>query len=383
MRLKIAVIGAGTMGMNHLRVLRDFPCTEVELVGVADPAVPILQKAMQRFQVAGYADYRQMIAHTRPDLVAVVVPTKAHFAVAAFALEQGCHVLVEKPMTSTVDEAMQLLALAQRCQRTIAVGHVERFNPAIIEVKRRLIAGELGRVFHLSARRLGPYPPRIRDVGVTLDLVTHDIDVMRYLLDSEVAAVYAETRRYLHHSREDLMHGVLRFTNQAIGVLDSNWLTPTKVRELCLTGEGGMYQVNYLTQDLFFYANDYAPTNWDALRSFTGVSEGTMTRVQIQKAESLYLEYQDVCAAIRQAKLPTVTGEDGLAALEIALRLANPGNFIDSELLQTPSPSPASIPDAPVYAGSEDVVPWFRSNITEARSYGKLSKKVRTPENGK
>ncbi len=294
MRLKVAVVGAGSMGMNHLRVLRDFNEEQVQLAGVAETHEPTLKRAMGRFHVAGYPDYRQMIEEVHPDLVAVVVPTYLHFEVASYLLEQGINVLLEKPITNTIEEALTLIQLARVHGAKLAVGHVERFNPAIMEVKRQLVAGELGQVFHLHARRLGPFPPRIRDVGVTLDLATHDIDVMRYLADAEVAHVYAETQRRIHTRYEDLLLGVLRFSNDAIGVLD-----------------------NYLTQDLYFYENDYTPTTWDALRSLTGVSEGTMTRLKVQKVEPLRLEYEDVITAIHKDILPTVSGEDGLAVLQV------------------------------------------------------------------
>jgi UDP-N-acetylglucosamine 3-dehydrogenase len=322
MRLKIAVIGAGSMGMNHLRVLRDFDEEHVDVVGVADTYEPSLKIVVSRFHVPGYTDYREMVEKTRPDLVAVVVPTHLHFDVASHVLDRGINVLLEKPMASTIDEALGLIQLARLRGAKLAVGHIERFNPAVIAVKQRLVAGELGKLFHLHARRLGPFPPRIRDVGVTLDLATHDIDVMRYLADAEVERVYAETQRHIHEMHEDLLLGVLRFTNQVTGVLDVNRLTPTKVRELSVTGEKGMYLINYLTQDVYFYENDYTPTNWDALRSLTGVSEGTMTRLKVQKSEPLRLEYEDVVNAIQQDRLPTVSGEDGIAVLKVVCQLA-------------------------------------------------------------
>ncbi len=322
MRLKIAVIGTGSMGMNHLRVLRDFNEEQVQIVGVAETYESSLKHAVSRFHVPGYSDYREMVEKARPDVVAVVVPTHLHFEVASYLLDRGINVLVEKPMTSTVEEALALIQLAHARGVKLAVGHVERFNPAVIAVSQHLLAGELGKIFHLHARRLGPFPPRIRDVGVTLDLATHDIDVMRYLADAEVEHVYSETQRHIHTRHEDLLLGVLRFTNQAIGVLDVNWLTPTKVRELSITGEKGMYLINYLTQDVYFYENDYTNTTWDALRSLTGVSEGTMTRLKIQKAEPLRLEYEDVMDAIRHDAMPTVSGEDGVAVLRVVLQLS-------------------------------------------------------------
>src|SRR6266581_6880329 len=334
MRLKVAVVGAGSMGMNHLRVLRDFNEEQVQLAGVAETHEPTLKRAMGRFHVAGYPDYRQMIEEVHPDLVAVVVPTYLHFEVASYLLEQGINVLLEKPIANTIEEAFTLIQLARVHGAKLAVGHVERFNPAIMEVKRQLVAGELGQVFHLHARRLGPFPSRIRDVGVTLDLATHDIDIMRYLANSEVERVYAETQRQIHSTHEDLLLGILRFANQVTGVLDVNWLTPTKVRELSITGEKGMYLINYLTQDVYFYENDYTTTTWDALRSLTGVSEGTVTRLKIQKAEPLRLEYEDIFAAIQQDTAPTVSGEDGLAVLEVVGQLADSTHIrIDSRQL--------------------------------------------------
>ena len=317
MHLKVAVVGAGSMGMNHLRVLNDLDGEQIRLVGVAEAQESALQYAMRRFHVAGYTDYRQMVDETSPDLVAVVVPTHLHFEVASHLLDRGINVLVEKPMTSTVEEALALIQLAQLRSVKIAVGHIERFNPAIILLKRCLVADKLGQVFHLHARRLGPFPPRIRDVGVTLDLASHDIDIMRYLADAEVEQVHAEMRHHIHSLHEDLLLGILRFNNDAIGMLDVNWLTPTKVRELSITGEKGMYLVNYLTQDVYFYENDYMPTNWEALRSISGVSEGTMTRLKVHKAEPLRLEYQDVLAALSNDTAPTVTGEDGIAVLKV------------------------------------------------------------------
>lgn len=323
MQIRVGIVGAGSMGMNHLRVLRDFNEDQIRIVGVAETCEPNLKRATSRFHVRGYTDYRQMIEETRPDLVAIVVPTQLHFEIASYVLDRGINVLLEKPMTSTIEEALTLIQIAHSRGVKLAVGHVERFNPAVIEVKRRVDTGELGQVFHLHARRLGPFPPRIRDVGVTLDLATHDIDVMRYLADAEVEHVYSEIRRHVHTTHEDLLLGVVRFTNQAIGVLDVNWLTPTKVRELSITGEKGMYLVNYLTQDVYFYENDYTTTTWDTLRSFTGVSEGTMTRLKVQKAEPLRLEYEDVIRAIRQDILPTVSAEDGLAVLKVVHQLAD------------------------------------------------------------
>jgi UDP-N-acetylglucosamine 3-dehydrogenase len=332
MCIKVAVVGAGSMGMNHLRVLHELSEHEIRLVGVAEALPAVLQHALQHFQIPGYSDYLQMVEETQPDLVTVVVPTRDHFAVASTLLERGIHVLVEKPIASTIEEAVQLNQLACSHNVKLAVGHVERFNPAIIELKRRLLNKELGQIFSLHARRMGPFPPRIRDVGVILDLATHDVDVMRYLTDAEVRHAYAEMQRRVHTTHEDLVFGMLRFANEAIGMLDCNWLTPTKIRELTVTGERGMFLVNYLMQEVYFYENDYTASTWNELSRLTGVSEGTMTRLKIQKAEPLRLEYEDLARALRTDTLPTVTGEDGLAALQVAHELlaSTQRNLVDN-----------------------------------------------------
>ena len=316
--LKVAVVGAGAMGMNHLRVLQDFADDSVQLVGVAEYQEPVLACAVRRFHVAGFTDYRRMIFEMCPDLVAVVVPTHLHYEVASYALERGIHVLIEKPIATTEEEALSLMALERDHGATIAVGHVERFNPAVIALKQLLASGSLGQIFALHARRIGPYPPRIRDVGVALDLATHDLDAMRALIGAEVERVYAETQRRVERPHEDLLFGIIRFANGTVGMLDVNWITPTKVRELSVTGERGMYLANYVTQELYFYENDYTPTSWDALRTQLGVSEGTMTRLKVQKVEPLRAEYEDIIAALAAGRSPTVTAADGLAVLQLA-----------------------------------------------------------------
>jgi UDP-N-acetylglucosamine 3-dehydrogenase len=321
MQVRVAVVGAGSMGMNHLRVLKDFEEERVQLVGVAETHEPTLKCAMSRFHVAGYTDYRQMVEQTHPNLVAVVVPTNLHSEVTSYALDRGINVLIEKPIASTIEESLALLQLARIRGAKIAVGHIERFNPAVVELKRQLQIGALGQMFHLHARRIGPFPPRIRDVGVTLDLASHDIDIMRYLANAEIEHVYAQTQRRVHSTCEDLLLGFLRFTNDVLGMLDVNWLTPTKIRELTVTGEKGMFLVNYLTQEVYFYENDYSTTNWDTIRSLAGVSEGTMTRLKVQKAEPLQLEYEDIITAIVADIQPTVSGEDGLAVLKVVEQL--------------------------------------------------------------
>jgi predicted dehydrogenase len=266
-----------------------------------------------------------MLAEVRPDAVSVCVPTRAHFVVAAAFIEQGIAVLIEKPLAATIEEGERLRDLAEAARVPLAVGHIERFNPAVIELKRRLAAGELGRVYQVHARRVGPFPQRVRDVGVVLDLAPHDIDVMRFLLESDVVRVQAETERRLATEHEDMLSGVVRFSNGVVGVLDVNWLTPTKIRELSVLGEHGMFVVDYLSRSLTFFENSAAPAPsgdlaW-ASRHEKGVTEGKRIEITVEKREPLRSELEAFVSAARGETPVAVTADDGLAAMRAAAAL--------------------------------------------------------------
>lgn len=321
--IKAAVIGVGSMGRNHARVYNELE--GVGLVAVADVDSGAVERATYVYGGKGYTNYQELLRHEKPDVVSIAVPTQVHHETALAALQQGCHVLVEKPIASTIEEGQEMVTLAASRGLKLAVGHIERFNPAIVELKQRLKRGEAGQIFQIHIRRLGPFPARVRDVGVVIDLATHDLDIMRYLLDSEVKRIYAETEQEIHTDHEDLLSGLLRFENGVIGLLSINWLTPTKIRELAVTGERGMFLVNYLTQDLYFYENDHADSQWGSLGLLRGVSEGNMVRLRIEKREPLRVEIEAFIRAVREDEEPAVRGEDGLAALALAQRLVESG----------------------------------------------------------
>jgi len=324
--LKAAVIGVGNMGRNHVRVYAEME--DVELVAVADPDETAAQRAIHGYRVEKlYTDYREMLDREKPDIVSVVVPTQHHSEVACETISRGIHVLVEKPLALTQTGAQRIIDAASTHGIKLMVGHIERFNPAIVEMKRRLDGQELGRVFQVHARRLSPFPSRIQDVGVVLDLATHDIDVMRYLLGSEVERVYAEIERKAHQSCEDLLSGLLRFSNGIIGVLDINWLTPTTVRQLAVLGEGGMYLGDYRTQDVYWYKNRRGNTSTQhALKVFRGVWEGDMVKIHFQKKEPLRAELESFVAAVLEDRDPQVSGHDGLVTLDLAQKLIESGS---------------------------------------------------------
>ncbi len=321
--MKAAVIGVGAIGRNHARLYNEIE--GVELVAVADNDPAAAARVGGQLHTKSYGDYREMLKQEQIDVISVSVPTMLHHQVALDCIAAGVNVLVEKPIAATVAEGEAMIAAAAKAGVKFTVGHIERFNPAIIELKRRLDAGEIGRVFQVHARRLGPFPARIRDVGVVIDLAIHDVDIMRYLVGSEVSRVYAETAQNLNTAHEDLLSGLLRFSNGTIGVLDINWLTPTKIRELQVTGEKGMFLASYLTQDLFFYENDYVNTEWDTISNITGVSEGKMVRLRIDRKEPLRVELESFIRCVASDTAPLVSGEDGLHALAVVQKIVESG----------------------------------------------------------
>ncbi len=318
--LKAAVIGVGAMGQHHARVYTALPTTA--LVGVADVDGARAREVGRTYGVAAYTDYQEMLEAEQPDLVTVAVPTSLHGPVAADALQSGAHVLVEKPLAGTIEAAQSLIQEAEELDRKLMVGHIVRFDPAIQALKDQLDEGALGRIFHIGCRRVGPFPSRIRDVGVVIDLAPHDLDLMRFVSGDEPLRVYAESHQEIHTAHEDLVTAMLRFRSGVTGVLEINWLTPTKVRETTVLGERGMFRVDSLTKDLFFYENAHANgAMWGALEVLKGVSEGRMVRYPLQRYEPLRAELEAFASAVLEDEPVPVSGEDGLQALRLALAL--------------------------------------------------------------
>jgi predicted dehydrogenase len=267
-----------------------------------------------------------MLGEVLPDVVSVAVPTAHHERVGMAALEAGAHVLIEKPIAATIDAGVNLIKKAHELERCLMVGHIVRFNPAVQKLKEQLQNGELGRIFQVICRRVGPFPSRIRDVGVVIDLATHDLDVIRYLTGMDPIRVYAETEHRINTDLEDLVLGLLRFPGGITAGIEINWLTPTKVREILVLGERGLYRVDDLAQDLFFYENAYQADNfWPALQAIKGVSEGSMIRFALQRYEPLKAEIEAFIHAVQSGQPVPISGEDGIAALRLALALVESG----------------------------------------------------------
>ncbi len=325
MSIKTAVIGVGSMGKNHARVYWEMP--DVKLVGISDVNETMSGSIAKQYSSVSYKDYQQMLDEQKPDAVTICVPTSLHVEIGLEVIKRGIHLLVEKPISCTVDEGILLIDAAEKAGVKLMIGHIERFNPAITMLKGKLANGKLGKVFKVEARREGPIPQRINDVGVVIDLAVHDLDIIRYVTQKEITRVYAETTKGIHSKYEDLMSGLIYLSDGTVGNLIINWITPAKIREFSVTGELGMFKVNYITQDLFFYENSLLnQSEWATLGLLRGVGEGSIVHYHVNKKEPLRAEQEAFLAAIRDDTVVPVTGQDGLHALELAQALVTSGN---------------------------------------------------------
>ena len=330
-RVRVALIGLGTMGRNHLRVLMERP--DVEVVAVADPDRPTRERAVALSGARGYEAVGALFSEEHVDAAIVAAPTTMHLGAGLAALGAGVPLFVEKPLAATVAEARELVDLAGSKGVPLQVGHVERFNPAVTVLVERLAGGALTRIFSIKTLRAGPLPERIRDVGVAVDLATHDVDIICHLAGARPERVYAEVTQQVHTTHEDLLFALLRFPDGLVGLLDVNWLTPEKQRRLVVLGEEGMFQVDYLTQRLTFTRGraDLDPTY---LGGYAPTIPGETIELPVEPAEPLARQLDAFLATVRDGAPPAVSGEEGMWAVRLAdllLESASTGRAIDLE----------------------------------------------------
>ena len=313
--LRAGLIGLGSMGRNHLRVLGALP--GVRLAAIADPVAGSLAAAVASSGARGFADPIAMLDAGGLDAVVVAAPTTTHRALALAAIERGIAVLVEKPLAATPVEALEIAIAARAAGVPVQVGHIERFNPAVRELGRLLSMGFLGAVYAITSRRAGPFPARIRDVGVTIDLATHDADIISWVAGSRPVRVFGETAQRIHADHEDLLFGLLHFPGGTIGMLDVNWLTPAKRRSLVVVGEHGMFELDYLTQQLMFTRAEAGATP-TLIGGYAPSFAGEVTEIPVDRQEPLAAELSAFLRSVREGGRPEVDAEDGLWAVAVA-----------------------------------------------------------------
>ncbi|HEU5331201.1 MAG TPA: Gfo/Idh/MocA family oxidoreductase [Actinocrinis sp.] len=311
--LRAGLVGLGAMGRHHARVLRALD--GVDLVAVADPGGDV-HGALGG--AALVADVEELLTH-RPDYVVVACPTADHERVALTLAEAGVAALIEKPLAHDIPAAQRVVEAFESRGLVAAVGHIERYNPALQNMRGRLEAGELGELFQVATRRQGPFPNRIADVGVVKDLATHDLDLTGWVTGAQYRTVAARTAHRSGRPHEDLVTVLGELDSGVIATHLVNWLSPLKERVSIVTGERGCFVADTLTADLTFFANGSTRTEWDAVSVFRGVSEGDMTRYAIPKREPLAVEHETFRDAVEgKADAAIVTLRQGLRAVMVA-----------------------------------------------------------------
>ena len=299
--LRVGVIGVGVMGSNHARVLSELP--GVKLVGIADPERRHRDFVSQVLGCPAFADVDALL-DAGVDAVSIAAPTHLHHDVSIACAKRGIHVMVEKPIAGNVEEGRAIVAAARRAGVTLMVGHVERFNPAV-QVIKDAIRGE--DILSIAITRVGPFPPRMSNVGVVIDLAVHDIDLISWFTDSEIVEVQPQLKSAVAE-REDIALLQFRTASGVLAQINTNWLTPFKTRTVHIAT-----RKKYLIGDLL---------TRQVTECFGFQPDGSysMRHLSAGHAEPLRSELFAFVKAIREKVPPAVTGAEGVASLEVAMR---------------------------------------------------------------
>ncbi len=248
-QLKVGVIGAGNMGGHHIRNYSEMP--ETQLVAISDPETAHASLAEEHGAVY-FKDYRDMLEGSDIEAVSIAVPTYLHHKIASETLKRGIHTLIEKPIAATIEEAEELTSLAEENDTVLTVGHIERYNPVLTELKKMIDNEQLGTISSIISQRIGGFPRNEPETDVVQDLAIHDIDIIRYLMGAEGELLSAHGTSTFHNSETDSAEILMRF-NGASGFIQANWVSPVKIRKISVSGSRGYVEANYITQDITFY----------------------------------------------------------------------------------------------------------------------------------
>lgn len=296
-----AVIGIGVMGEHHARVFYDLP--GIELVGLCDINPKIVQAISQKNNIPVFVDYQEMLDKLKPQIVSVTVPASLHEEVTIAALKSGAHVIVEKPLATTVESGIRMISLARRLNRKLMVGHIERFNPIIQTIKDQGIFHLVGDPYQVIFRRTLPYPSRIYDIGLVLDTAIHDIDISCFLIGQSPTHAFASINYHLHNSYEDTLLGLLSYQNGCEVVLDVNWISPLKTREILIYGENGLVHANLLAKNITFFQSN------------------TKKLIPFNDHDPLQMELKSFVQSVQNDEAPAISPLESLSAVYLALTL--------------------------------------------------------------
>jgi predicted dehydrogenase len=299
--LRVGVIGAGVMGSNHARVLAGLP--DIALVGVVDPLEAHRARASELANCRTF-DTLEALLSEGVDAVTIAAPTHLHHEIALACVARRIHVLVEKPIASSVEEGRDIVEAAQRGGVTLMIGHVERFNPAVAAIKQAITGEDL---LSIAITRVGPFPPRMSNVGVVIDLAVHDIDLIRWFTESDIVEVQPQLSSAVAE-REDIALLQFRTASGVLAHINTNWLTPFKARNVTVATRGKYVMGDLLTRQV------------TECFGFKPDGSYSMRHLPVGHDEPLRAELVAFLRAVRSGAAPAVTGDEGVASLEIATR---------------------------------------------------------------
>jgi UDP-N-acetylglucosamine 3-dehydrogenase len=284
----VGLIGYGAMGQNHTRVLNSMP--ETQLVGIYDSLSSSVDPIFKNLKCESIEN----LVKNRPDYCVIATPTHTHLEIADYLARNKINFLIEKPIAPDLKSAEQIMNLVSTYNVKAAVGHIERFNAAMIEARKRIKANQLGRILQIITIRQGPLPIRVEDVGVTLDLATHDIDSIMWLTESTFSRIAAQ--RIFRNGRK-FEDGVFILGELSSGVKISstvNWISPLKERKTMIVGERGTFVIDTLQSTLTFYENGIIDLSGELVSQFIGVSQGNVYQYAFEKTEALKTEHRSM-----------------------------------------------------------------------------------------
>ncbi len=297
-RIRVAVIGVGKLGSRHAEMYSKMP--EVELVGICDTSEVKANEVALHCKTKAFSNYRDLLGIV--DAASIVVPSDKHHVISKDFLVKGIHLLIEKPITTTLADADDLLALAKKHHALIQVGHIERFNSAI-----RTIKNIIKNPRFIECHRLGPYDPRVADVGVTLDLMIHDIDIVMDLVKSPVKHIDSVGACILSKT-EDIANARVRFENNVVCNLTASRVTPDVQRRIRIFQDNAYITLDYVRQEAEIYTKENSHINHK--------------KIDITKSDSLREELTDFIECVQSKRKPLVSGEEGREALAVALEIS-------------------------------------------------------------
>jgi len=300
-KIKIGIIGAGFWGRNHARVFNEIK--DVEIIAICDIIKERAIEIAKNYNIQYvFTDYKEVLNNKEVDAVSICTPSITHGEVALEAIKKQKDLFIEKPMTTKIEEAINLKNELYKNKNEIIlmVGFIERFNPVVQKAKELIDKGEIGNIILSYSRRIGAWPERIGDVGVIKDTAIHDIDLARFLFQEEPIAVFARGGSIKHQYYEDYVQATLLYKDRKSALIEANWLTPRKKREMHITGEEGVIRISFLSQEIIIEKNEYEliPT--------------------IKWLEPLKLELTHFIECVKNRKEPLVNIEDGYKATLIA-----------------------------------------------------------------